>query len=48
MDNQTTTSCKSSNPGYPDSDKKILKIPTANKQQHPENPLILEILIQTN
>ncbi|MBD1218836.1 MAG: hypothetical protein H9536_16240 [Aphanizomenon flos-aquae Clear-A1] len=48
IDNQTTTSCKSSNPGYPDSDKKILKIPTANKQQHPENPQILDILIQTN
>ncbi|MFM6255863.1 MAG: hypothetical protein ACKPEQ_43155 [Dolichospermum sp.] len=27
IDNQTTTSCKSFNPGYPDSDKK-----------HPQNP----------
>ncbi|AFW95992.1 MULTISPECIES: hypothetical protein [Nostocales] len=47
IDNQTTTSCKSFNPGHPDSDKKILKIPTSNKQQHPENLLILDILIQT-
>jgi hypothetical protein len=45
IDNQTTTSCKSFNPGYPDSDKKILKIPTLNKQPHPENPQILVILI---
>ena len=29
IDNQTTTS---SNPGYPDSDKNTLKIPTSNKQ----------------
>ncbi|MEA5531526.1 hypothetical protein VB638_18460, partial [Dolichospermum sp. UHCC 0684] len=47
IDNQTTTSCKSFNPGHPDSDKKILKIPTSNQQQHPANPLILDILIQT-
>ncbi|WP_217385584.1 hypothetical protein, partial [Dolichospermum sp. UHCC 0259] len=47
IDNKITTSCTSSNPGYPDSDKKILKIPTSNKQQHPENPKILDILIQT-
>jgi hypothetical protein len=47
LNNNKITSCTSSNPGYPDSDKKILKISTANKQQHPENPLILDILIQT-
>ena len=47
IDNQTTTSCKSSNPGHPDSDKKILKIPTSNKQPHPVHPQILDILIQT-
>ncbi|MBS9387735.1 MAG: hypothetical protein HEQ33_02020 [Dolichospermum sp. WA123] len=30
-----------------DSDKKILKIATSNKQSHPENPQILDILILT-
>ena len=47
IDNQTTTSRTSLNPGYPDSDKKILTIPTSNKQQHPVHPKILVILIQT-
>jgi hypothetical protein len=47
IDNQTTTSWKSSNPGHPDSDKNTLKIPTSNKQPHPVNPKILVILILT-
>jgi len=45
--NHPTTSCKSSNPGHPDSDKKITNSPPKIIQQHPENPQILEILIQT-
>jgi len=45
--NHPTTSCKSSNPGNPDSDKKITNSPPKIIQQHPENPQILDILIQT-
>ena len=45
--NHPTTSCKSSNPGNPDSDKKITNSPPKIIQQHPVNPQILKILIQT-
>ncbi|WP_168650433.1 hypothetical protein, partial [Dolichospermum sp. UHCC 0352] len=47
-ENIKTTSCKSYNPGHPDSDN--YQLPNTKQkiyQQHPVNPIILEILIQT-
>ncbi|WP_217359806.1 hypothetical protein, partial [Dolichospermum sp. UHCC 0352] len=42
--NHPITSRTSSNPGYPDSDKKIPKFPPKIIQQHPVNPQILDIV----